>query len=86
MSHQPNAGKAWTDDEVARLLSNFQAGFSIYQLALQHQRSPNAIITRLIVHGRVAQVGKGFYGLPEFPFATFETIKADQARWLRKDK
>ena len=48
-----NAGKAWTAEEDQKLLSGFDAGRSIKQLADEHQRTLAGIQARLEKHGRL---------------------------------
>ncbi len=48
-----NAGKPWSGEEDQRLLSGFDAGRSIKQLAEDHQRTLAGIQARLEKHGRV---------------------------------
>ncbi|MFI3156573.1 MAG: hypothetical protein QX199_10485 [Methylococcaceae bacterium] len=48
-----NAGKAWTDEENHQLISAFDSGKTIKQLAEEHQRTEGAIRSRLIKQGRI---------------------------------
>lgn len=48
-----NAGEYWKDDEDLQLISAFDAGEKVSQLAKKHQRSRGAIVSRLLMHGRV---------------------------------
>ena len=43
---------SWTADQVERLVSEFDAGAGVDELARRHGRTPNAIIARLHQHGR----------------------------------
>ena len=49
-----NAGKPWSGDEDQALVSAFDAGKQIPELAAQHQRSRFAIETRLAKLGKIA--------------------------------
>lgn len=42
-----NAGMPWDDQETAALLSAFDAGASISQLAAAHERTEGGIVSRL---------------------------------------
>ncbi|MCB0323601.1 MAG: hypothetical protein KDD69_08505 [Bdellovibrionales bacterium] len=48
-----NAGKPWTAEEDAALLSAFDAGLSIADIAGKHQRSRGAITARLVRAGKL---------------------------------
>jgi hypothetical protein len=48
-----NAGKAWTGDEDQRLVSAFDAGTPVAELARSHERSTGAINSRLTRLGRL---------------------------------
>lgn len=48
-----NAGKAWADDEELRLITAFETGKTIKQLAEEHQRTEGSIRSRLIKHGKI---------------------------------
>ncbi len=48
-----NAGQPWRDEEDQQLISAFDAGRTISQLAKKHQRTEGAIRSRLFVHGRL---------------------------------
>jgi hypothetical protein len=54
--HRPdNAGKPWSSAEDQQLLSAFDGGASIRQLAEQHHRSRGAITARLMRFGRLVE-------------------------------
>jgi hypothetical protein len=48
-----SAGAAWTAEEDARACSEFDAGMTVAQIALQHGRSSGAITARLVKLGRI---------------------------------
>jgi hypothetical protein len=48
-----SAGSAWSAEEDARLNSEFDAGMTMAQIALQHGRSSGAITARLAKLGRI---------------------------------
>jgi hypothetical protein len=48
-----SAGAPWSAEEDARACSEFDAGMSIAQIALQHGRSSGAITSRLVKLGRI---------------------------------
>ncbi len=48
-----NAGKAWETEEEHRLLTTFDGGKSIKEIAEMHQRTESAIISRLIMHDKI---------------------------------
>ena len=48
-----NAGKSWTDEEDLRLITAFETGKTIKQLAEEHQRTEGSIRSRLIKHGKI---------------------------------
>jgi hypothetical protein len=56
-NYLPNAGKPWTAVEDGRLLSAFDEGSKITELAKQHQRTNGAIKSRLARLGRLVPVG-----------------------------
>lgn len=47
------AGKSWSDEEERELLSSFDAGISIKELATKHGRTPGAIVSRLARFGKI---------------------------------
>jgi hypothetical protein len=49
----PAAGSRWDEAEDARLSSEFDAGMSVAQIALQHGRTSSAITLRLVKLGRI---------------------------------
>ena len=49
----PNAGRPWNSDEERRLVSKFDAGTSIEELARLHGRTPVAISSRLVKLGKI---------------------------------
>jgi len=48
-----NAGKAWETEEDQRLLTTFDGGKSIREIAEMHQRTESAILSRLIMHDKI---------------------------------
>jgi len=48
-----NAGKAWEADEDQRLLTAFDGGKSIKEIAEEHQRTESAIFSRLMIHDKI---------------------------------
>ena len=53
LGKQANARSAWTQDEDARLVSEFKAGMKMSQIAVKHGRTNGAIKARLQKHGLV---------------------------------
>jgi len=49
-----NAGKGWTDAEDQELLSAFNEGVQVNEIAKKHERTPGAIAARLVVLGRIS--------------------------------
>ena len=48
-----SAGAPWSPEEDARVCSEFDAGMTAAQIALQHGRSSGAITSRLVKLGRI---------------------------------
>jgi hypothetical protein len=59
-----NAGKPWTEDEDRQLLSAFDGGRPLAELAQAHGRTRGGIQARLIRHGRLAPQGDRPIGGP----------------------
>ena len=59
-----NAGKPWTDEEDRQLLSAFDGGRPLAELAEAHARTRGGIQARLIRHGRLAPEGNRPIGGP----------------------
>ena len=59
-----NAGKPWTEEEDRQLLSAFDSGRPLAQLAQAHGRTRGGIQARLIRHGRLAPEGSRPIGGP----------------------
>ena len=49
-----NRGKPWTEEEDRKLLSAFDTGRSVSELAESHQRNVSGIRARLVKYGRIA--------------------------------
>ncbi len=47
-------GQPWTEDEDRKLLSGFDAGRALQELAAAHERTPVAVRARLVKYGRLA--------------------------------
>ena len=47
------AGARWTEEEDAQLLTAFDAGTPLPEIARTHHRSRGAITLRLVKHGRI---------------------------------
>lgn len=52
-SSPQNAGRAWSEEEEARLATSFDGGKSVLDLATEHQRSRIAIEARLVKLGKL---------------------------------
>lgn len=52
-----NAGKPWTEGEEGSLAVGFDAGRTVKQLALEHQRTEGAITSRLVRLGKIQPPG-----------------------------
>lgn len=59
-----NAGKPWSEDEDHQLLSGFDGGQPLAELAQAHGRTRGGIQARLIRHGRLAPDGDRPIGGP----------------------
>ena len=59
-----NDGKPWTDEEDRQLLSAFDGGRPLAELAQAHARTRGGIQARLIRHGRLAPEGNRPIGGP----------------------
>ena len=51
-----NAGRAWSADEEAELLTQFNAGMDVSEIAVLHGRTVGAIETRLSELGKKDQI------------------------------
>lgn len=49
----PSAGLAWSGEEDARLLQEYDASMTTAQIALAHGRTSGAIVSRLVKLGRI---------------------------------
>ncbi len=49
----PKTGEPWTEDEDRKLLSAFDAGRALQELASAHERSMGAVRARLLKYGRI---------------------------------
>lgn len=49
-----NTGNPWTEDEDRKLLAAFDAGHSVQDIALKHERTQTGIRARLVKYGRLA--------------------------------
>jgi hypothetical protein len=56
-SESNNAGKPWTEEEDRQLLSAFDGGRPLAELAQAHGRTRGGIQARLVRHGRLAPEG-----------------------------
>jgi hypothetical protein len=59
-----NAGKPWSDEEDHQLLSAFDGGRPLAELAQAHGRTRGGIQARLVRHGRLAPQGDRPIGGP----------------------
>jgi len=50
----PKAGEPWSEDEDRKLLSGFDAGHGLVELAGAHQRTQTGVRARLVKYGRLA--------------------------------
>lgn len=50
----PKTGEPWTEDEDRKLLSGFDAGRGLAELAAAHQRTQTGCRARLVKYGRLA--------------------------------
>lgn len=73
-----NHGKEWTEAEELRLLQEFRAGFKLSTLCSAHDRTANAVLTRLVRLGVVAVRNRAYYALMPQPYATFEEARDGQ--------
>lgn len=78
-----NVQPRWTPKEEAELRERFRSGWSLREMSEHHGRTPNAIITRLVVLGELVQMGKAYYEVSRQPAWTFEQIKHEQQEYLR---
>jgi hypothetical protein len=59
-----NAGKPWSDEEDRQLLSGFDSGRTLAELAQAHGRTRGGIQARLVRHGRLLPEGDRPIGGP----------------------
>lgn len=52
-SMPPKTGQAWNEDEDRKLLSGFDAGHALPELAAAHERTMGAVRARLLKYGRI---------------------------------
>lgn len=71
-------GQSWTQDEEDRLVSAFDGGASIEDLVEAHQRSGGALVSRLVMHGRLADVGHGYARIEPELFVSSDQMAAFQ--------
>jgi hypothetical protein len=50
----PKAGQPWSEEEDRQLLSSFDSGRGLIELASAHQRTQTGIRARLVKYGRLA--------------------------------
>ena len=50
----PKTGEPWSEDEDRKLLSSFDAGRGLSELASAHQRTQTGVRARLVKYGRLA--------------------------------
>ena len=50
----PKTGEPWSEDEDRKLLSGFDAGRGLPDLAVVHQRTQTGVRARLVKYGRLA--------------------------------
>jgi len=54
VAHMPRkTGEPWTEDEDRKLLSAFDAGRALQELAAAHERTMGAVRARLLKYGRI---------------------------------
>lgn len=49
----PKTGEPWTEEEDRKLLSGFDAGRALQELATAHERTMGAVRARLLKYGRI---------------------------------
>src|SRR2546423_1852612 len=49
-----NTGKPWNEHEDTLLLTEFENGMSVDEIATKHHRTPTSIRMRLVKHGKLA--------------------------------
>lgn len=52
-SMPPKTGEPWSEDEDRKLLSAFDAGRSLQEIASSHERTMGAVRARLLKYGRI---------------------------------
>ena len=50
----PKTGEPWTEDEDRKLLSGFDAGGGLPEIAAAHERTQTGVRARLVRYGRLA--------------------------------
>ena len=50
----PKTGEPWSEDEDRKLLSGFDAGRGLVELAAAHERTQTGVRARLVKYGRLA--------------------------------
>jgi hypothetical protein len=49
----PKTGEPWSEDEDRKLLTAFDAGRSLQEIATTHERTMGAVRARLLKYGRI---------------------------------
>ena len=61
----PHAGRPWTCEEEAQLITEFDAGMPVDQLAQEHGRSKGGIAARLVKLGKINERSDMYVREPE---------------------
>ena len=86
MKPPKNPGRPWDQDEMHQLVREWQSNMGLYEMAVFHNRTPNAIITRLVVLGRLTLIGRTYHKVDPMPYLTIERVKTTQDRWVEDHK
>lgn len=68
-------GQPWTATEDAQLIKAFNDGASIHKLVLDHERTGNAIVSRLCLLGRLTVIHKAYHVVEDTPWTTFDVLR-----------
>lgn len=75
-----NAGNSWNNEEHEQLLAEFDAGATLEELVSQHKRTPNAIVSKLAMLGRLTDIARGYRKVAPDEWVSFDEIKSIHKR------
>jgi hypothetical protein len=68
-------GVEWTTEETLRLLDNFTVGWSLENLADDHQRTPAAIVSKLVKEHCIVRVRDAYHRVDPSPWITTKQLR-----------